>query len=358
MSRKHFSWLLLATFLAGAVVLMLPQQTAKEGTAQAGLFLPDLEDQVNDIGWLQLTAAGGSTVATLERKDGRWSVKEASGYPADWNAVRELLSSLAQSRVVESKTDNPEYYQRLGVEDVSSQSAGGIMVSFAPDTGLSPVIVGNSARSRTGQYVRMADAASSALIDTALNVPAERAAWLETSIVDISDAEVVEVKITHPGGESVKIFKASAEDENFQLENVPEGREAKSDWSVNALGNVLASLELNEVAAQEELNWEGSSQLYLLTADGLVIEASMLEREGPEDGSNNEYWIKLEAQVFTTGVGGVSDGESTGEDTLDRAEMINQRVRGWAYRIPQYKYNAMNRRMQDLLQAEDESSSL
>lgn len=358
MSRKHFSWLLLATFLVGAVVLILPQQTAKNGMPETRLFLPELEEQVNEIGWLQLTAAGGRTVATLERKGDLWKVQEASGYRADWDAVRELLSGLARARVVEPKTDNPEYYDRLGVEDISSDSAGGIMVSFAPGTGLSPVVVGNSARGRTGQYVRLADSASSALIDIIVDVPVERSAWLDTSIVDISDAEVVEVEITHPDGEVVKVVKASADDENFQLQNVPDGREAKSDWSVNALGNVLAGLELDEVAVQEELDWQGVSQLYLLTADGLVIEASLLERQSPEEGSESEFWIQLEAQLYTTGVAAGTEGDTTEADTRDRAEAINNRVRGWAYRIPQYKYNAMNRRMEDLLKADDESSAL
>lgn len=358
MSRKHFSWLLLATFLVGAVVLILPQQTAKDIAPESGRFIPGLEDQVNEISWLRLTAAGDRTVATLERKGDLWTVKEASGYRADWDAVRELLSGLAQAVLVEPKTANPEYYDRLGVEDVNLESAGGTMVSFAPETGLFPVIVGNSARGRTGHYVRLADSESSALIDTVMNVPVERSAWLETSIVDISDAEVVEVEITHPDGEVVKIVKASADDENFQLQNIPEGREAKSDWSANALGNVLAGLELDEVTAREELDWDGAGRLYLLTADGLVIEAAMLERAGPEEGSDSEFWIQLEAQLYTTGVGTGTEGDTTEADTRDRADAINDRVRGWAYRIPQYKYNAMNRRMEDLLKAEDEPSSL
>src|SRR5210317_1533468 len=134
MSRKHFSWLLLATFLVGAVVLILHQHTAKNGMPETGLFLPELEEKVNEIGWLQLTAAGGVTVATLERNGDLWQVAEASGYRADWDAVRDLLSGLARSRVVEPKTDNPAYYERLGVEDVNLESAGGVMVSFAPDT--------------------------------------------------------------------------------------------------------------------------------------------------------------------------------------------------------------------------------
>ena len=81
----------------------------------------------------------------------------------------------------------------------------------------------------------------------------------------------------------------------------------------------------------------------------------MLERTGPEEGSDSEFWIQLEAQLFTTGIGAALEDESAEKDTRERASAINERVRGWAYRIPQYKYNAMSRRMEDLLKVNPEA---
>ena len=37
-------------------------------------------------------------------------------------------------------------------------------------------------------------------------------------------------------------------------------------------------------------------------------------------------------------------------ETAARAADINERVSGWAYRIPKYKFDTMNKRMDDLLQ--------
>ena len=358
MSRKHFSWLLLATFLVGAIVLLLPQQTARDSITEPSLLLSGLESRVNDIEWLQLTAAGSRTVATLERKGELWTVAEAAGYRADWERLRGLLSGLSQARILEPKTANPKYYDRLGVEDINAESATGIMISFSQDSGLPQVIVGSEARGRTGQYVRLAESAESALIDTSLDVPDQRSDWLETAIVDISDAEVVEVRITHPGGESVRVVKASADDENFQLQEIPEGREIKSEWSVNALGNALADLELDEVGPQDAIDWNGAGSLYLLTADGLAVEVATLERPGPEDGSESEFWIRLEAQLYTTSLGNGSEEAPDDVETRSRAEAINERTRGWAYRIPQYKFNAMTVQMDELLKDASEPSAL
>jgi len=349
MNRKHFSWLLLVTFLVGAAVLLIPQQTAKDSVPGTGLLLPGMEESVNDIEWLQLTAAGNQVVATLQRQGDVWVMQEAAGYRADWNRLRNLLSSLAQAQVVEPKTSNPEFYGRLGVEDVDAESAAGVMISFSSGSGLPAVILGNEARGRTGQYVRLADSAESALIDTLLDVPADRSEWLETEIIDITDAEVVEVRITHSEGEVVHAVKASADDENFQLQDIPVGREIKSEWSVNALGNVLAGLEFDETAAQDSLDWEGASNLYLLTADGLLVEAAMLEIPAMDDNLESEFWIKLEAQLYTTALENESEKEADNADTRERAVAINERTRGWAYRIPQYKFNSMTVKMGDLL---------
>jgi hypothetical protein len=353
MSRKHFSWLLIATFIAGAIVLILPEQTGKDSAPQSSLLLPGLEARVNDIDWLRLTAAGDRVVATLQRKDQLWSIEEASGYRADWDSIRDMLSGLARARVVEPKTENPAYYDRLGVEDVSLEGAGGVMIQFTTATGLPSVIVGNAATERSGQYVRLSNSAESALIGTPLVVSAERLDWVETTIVDVSDAEVVEIGVAHPDGESIKAVKASADDVDFILLDIPQGREIKSNWTVNALANVLADLRLDSVMPQSEVDWEGSIIMSLLTADGLMIDASMLERAGREENSDHEFWIRIEAGLYTTALG--TDGNDAAAETRARAEQINKRVKGWAYRIPQYKFNAMTPRFEELLMSAEGS---
>ncbi|MFC1690214.1 DUF4340 domain-containing protein [Pseudomonadota bacterium] len=358
MSRKHFSWLLFATFLVGAVVMILPQHTGKDEVPESGLLLPGLEDKVNEVNWLRLTGAGNQTIVTLQRENDLWTVEETSGYRADWESLRNLLSGLAQARIVEPKTANPEYYERLGVEGVSSESAAGVRVEFAADTGLPAVIVGNKARGRSGQYVRLADSDASALIDTALDVPVERSSWLDQSIIDISEAEVVDVEITHADGELIEATRVSAEDEDFQLQNLPDGRTVKSNWTVNGLANVLADLSMDEVKPQDSLVWEDAARLSLLTADGLQVAVQLIQQAARQESSTPEFWIRLEAGLFTTALGTPAGSEEANEETRKRAEEINNRTRGWAYRIPQYKYKAMTPKMEDLLEVNDEPPSL
>jgi hypothetical protein len=388
MSRKHFSVLLALTVAVALLVLLVPGKTGKESEFDQTLLLPALQDRVNDLDRLDFTGAGGGKIATLRRTEGAWRVEEAAGYRADWERLRKLLADLARAEIVEPKTANPDYYDRLGVEDVGEPDAGGIQVGFPEESGLPAVIVGNRAQGRSGQYVRLAGAAESALIDRELDLPASASDWLEKDIADISDSEVVEVDIRHADGERVVARKASADDEDFELQNIPEGREIRSAWTVNSLANSLSALTLEAVAEESDIDWSDATRFGLVTADGLRVDVELAASAAPggegdeadEAGGNAgaEYWMRLQAGLYQTAVHSPADaaaepaedpnvdiGEDRGEaepaaeektanDPAARAREINQRVSGWAYRIPRYKYDAMNKRMEDLLQAAEE----
>ena len=354
MSRKHFSWLLFFTFVVAGLVLMIPGKTGRESGIEQTVFLPGAAAQVNDIEWLRLTSAGSATVATLKREGPVWVVEEASAYRADWGRLKTLLTDLSQAEVIEVKTANPEYYPRLGVEDVSLPDAGGVMIEFSADSGLPALIVGNSAQGRVGQYLRLRDSAQSVLIDRRIEIPAQRSDWLDQAIVDISDAEVVEVEINHPDGESVKAFKYSADDENFKLQDIPDGMEIKSEWTVNALAGTLAALSLDSVAPEADFDWSNAIRLRLLTADGLLLESELLA-VNTDETTDGEHWIRLQAGLYTTALESSVEAADDASGTGARAQTINERVRGWAYRIPGYTYDSMTRRKDDLLQSVDTS---
>jgi hypothetical protein len=367
MSRRHFSLLLVVTVIVAALVLLVPGKTGRESEVGQSPLMPGLQDRVNELDWLQVSAADGNTVVTLKRGAGFWQVQEAHGYRADWEQVRILLSDLSQAQVVERKTANPAYYQRLGVEDVSQPDAQGLLIDFG-HSDIPSLIVGKRAEGRDGHYVRLQDHAESVLIDRSLEAPRVALDWLDSDIIHVADTEVVEVEVVHPDDERVRALKASADDENFDLQGVPEGAEIKSAWSVNSLANGLASLNLEGVVPDTEIAWNGATRFGLLTADGLRVDAELVAAGNRAEGDaaeaaegeagETEYWIRLQASLYQTAVESAVAAEQDPSETRERAGVINGRVNGWAYRIPKYKYDAMTKRMKDLLNEADEPSSL
>lgn len=348
MSKKHFSTLLLVTIVVTVLVFLIPVKTAKDSAFQKYPLLPGLAALVNDMEYLKLTGAGGETIATLHRRGGEWLVAESSDYQADWTVLHRLLSDLVKAEVIEEKTSNPELYPRLGVEDVSGMDAGGILIEFAEETGQPPLIVGNKAQGREGSYVRLVDSVQSALIDRTLNVPAAMSQWLELEIIDVPADELVEFSIGHPDGEQILLKKASADEADFQLQNIPASREVKSSWAVNSIAAGMASLKLDAVAPQNDLDWTAAVETRLLTATGLRVSAQLVS-------VGDEHWIKLNATAHQPAASGepVEAGtEPEGFAELSkRVSRINERVAGWAYKIPQYKHETLTKRMDDVLQS-------
>jgi hypothetical protein len=376
MSRKHFSWLLIITLVVAAAVLLVPGKTGREAGVEKTALLPELQQRVNDLDLVRFIGAGDAVIATLRRAGDHWQVEELHGYRADWDRLRSLLADLAQAEVVEAKTAKPEYYDRLGVEDVSAASASGVRVEFSEASGVPAVIIGKRAQGRDGRYARVQGATASALLDRDLDLPTAREDWLEKNIVDIADVEVVEFDIRHADGERIVARKASADDENFVLQDIPAGRTVRSAWAVDAPAGSLSALNLEAVAPASEIDWSEAVRFGLVTADGLRLDVELVQRAPAEGGvaaegqeAAAEHWIRLQAGLYQTAVdSAVEVADAGGEpaedapaetvgvpaDATERAAEINGRVTGWAYRIPEYKYESMTRRMEDLLQVPDQ----
>ncbi|HLF29980.1 MAG TPA: DUF4340 domain-containing protein [Xanthomonadales bacterium] len=347
MSKKHVSWLLVATLAVATVLLLMPGKTGKESVFEVTPLVPGLDQRVNDIARVRIVRAGQQPVASMTRADRGWVVDEAHSYPADWARLKELLAAVAQAKVVEQKTSNPDYFDRLGVTDIAAGDSSAVLVEIGEGEEMLKLLVGNAAQGRERQYVRFADGNQVLLIDRLISVSGEAADWLERDIIDLAEAEVVELSLAHADGEKVSISKVSAEDTDFTLADIPKGRKVASSFGVNALGGSLAGLRLEAVKPDTELDWSQSTRLRALTADGLEIQAEFISAE--ESG-----WLRLKAFAYAADEGESAQqyGETeapTAAEREKRVKNINLRVSGWAYSIPEYQWKLMTKRKEDLL---------
>jgi hypothetical protein len=331
MSKRHFSILLLISLAVALAVFLIPSRTSRDASAEPSVYMPELAAMVNDIERIRITTNGGSEVVTLERGEGGWSVREFTAYGADWSVLKPLLADLSQAEVQEVKTSNPEYYDRLGVEDPLSEGSESTLIEFPDDESIPAVIVGNQAQGREGRYLRRQSESRSVLVDRTITIPLDSKGWLEREIVDIPDAEVVTVRISHGDGETIEISRVDTTVNDFALDAIPEGRKTKSAYAVNQLASSLSSLALDGVAPVDDVSWEGAIGLTVITESGLQVDARLVEDE-------EHRWLRLEA---------------SGDEAADA---INQRVTAWAYQIPLYKFDAINKRMEDLLAEVEEDS--
>jgi hypothetical protein len=345
MSKRHFSALLIITVLVViAMTLLTPGKTGRDDPPAAGLLLPEMGQRINEVDQVRVIGAGDEVAVTLQRDAAHWRIAELDGYPADWEDLRELLRDAAEAEIVEYKTDNPDYYDRLGVEDVAAPEATGIMLELWIAGEPIALIVGNDASGRDGQYARPAGAERSVLIDRVLDIPNEPIDWAEREFMDVGSYLISEVEIIHPDGDWVLARKAAATDTDFVLQNLPEGRETLSSWAVNSLANVLSGLRLESVRPDDGAARDDAVRIRLMTFAGV-------EYTGETWADDDHRWLRLQAAVpggpFLPE--GDEEARARAEENAATAAAANERLAGWLFAISESKYVAMTKRFDDLL---------
>ena len=333
-------------WLAGALVILallavVGQREQQPRTQGGEMFLPGLLESLDDIERVELFRRGEEPVATLERDASGWIVLERDGYPADLRKIRHALLTLAETRILEAKTADAALHDRLGVEAITADTAGGIGVRLIGSAAPIEFIVGDAA-GEYRRYVRRQNEDQSYLINRDPELGTTVTDWLDAAIVDIDGARVQQVTVSRPDGETLVVSKDVRGQSNFTVENIPEDRELLYAAIANVMGNVLEGLALDDVARLTNIT-EAVILTEFRTFDGLVITAQSSERD-------EEAWVSFTATIDQT-----LPPESVETRAAAEAEAaeINGRVEGWRYKIPAYKFEQLTREMTDLLQAVD-----
>ena len=406
MSSRNVRILAVVVLVLFGILFALNSTDRSDTQPGAQMLFPEIKSRLNDLNAVTITDADGTI--TLEREaegdsaGGRWISSGHDGYPADTAKLRQLLLAIADARKVEQKTADPELYDRLGVADPREGGGNGVLVSARGDDAAVSVILGDTAQ-REFRYARLPDEEQSWLIDQNPDLPDDSTGWLLPEIVDIGAARIQSVIIRHADGEEVRIGKENVDAVNFELENIPEGRELRYPSVANGIAGVLGDLTLQDVR-KGNLPGEDASTVEFRTFDGLEVLVRIGSRTGEanaeddDDGVNadanadeEEHWITLEASAGDAVAGapeadeggepaeaaepadgeaaqsGEADGDDAapgdqeaGEDKQDPAEEaaeINERVSGWSYRIAGYKADQLTRRLGDLVSEEEDAAS-
>ncbi|MEE8307432.1 MAG: DUF4340 domain-containing protein, partial [Gammaproteobacteria bacterium] len=345
--------LTLGAALAILIAVLLGAELANDKAQVPGEPLFNtMRDDINAITRITITAGGDEVVATLSRQGDEWRVAERHGYPADAGKLRQVLLGLADARLVEAKTANPAYYPRLGVEDITAEDAGGVLVEVATESSQYNVIVGDPTQGDY-RYVRRAGEAGSWLIDQNPEAPSETADWLNDAIIDVETTLVHSVDIEHPDGEAIRLEKANVGQTDFTVTKIPVGRELSYASVGNVVGGVLDNLTLDDVGPAAAPGAETVTTTYR-TFDGQVIRISC-------EASDSKYWIQVAAShdaelaarlsAPLDEAGGEAPAANSQENVSAAVAALNQRTQQWRYQIPQYKYEQLTRRWEDLLKA-------
>ncbi|HEX3884273.1 MAG TPA: DUF4340 domain-containing protein [Stellaceae bacterium] len=333
MQRRGFLLLLGATAVSvgGAAVALQGGGTAT--TAPPGeRALPDLASNLGQIGRMRITR--GAMKANFALDDGHWVVVEKGGYPADEGRLRRMLSALADLTLIEPKTQQPELYSRLDVDDPANGKATELWVQNKAGAIVGQLIVGRSRPDRLGLgndgvYVRRVGEDRAWLARGAVDVSGDIAQWLDRRILDILAGQVAAMVFTGADGQVLRIGRKTAA-ELFAVADVPEGTKLKGTAEIAAPAGALEELDLADVepAALRKLPDTGVATAEYTMFGGLGVAIRLF-------AADQKDWAVFE-------VSGI-------DDAAVEAKALRNRIARWVYAIPPDRAKLLRTRLDDLV---------
>jgi hypothetical protein len=296
----------------------------------------------------------GDKAITITRKGGRFVVVNEADYPADPKQINDLISKCLDIKTTQLYTSNPKNQADL---EVTEEKARGVVKLFTSDGALlTGVIVGKSAESGQGSYVRMAASDDVYLTDSApwfRNTPIE---YVNAELTALKREDVNSVTVTAPDG--TYTLRSENGGDGVVMADLPADKTLKASDAKSVL-TALTSLRFDDVnapAAVDGLNFD--HQYTCLLNDSTEYVFKLAKKDG-------KTYLQCEANYTDTTPVTIKRGGNESEEELkkkeakllaqEHAQKFTVQHKNWVYRIPDWKANYLTKTRADLLEDKPEA---
>jgi len=324
MGRKS---LLLLALIAAVLALLYVwlQRPPPSSTQSREPLLPALQGQIAKVSAIEIQRPGQPSVR-LARKDESWTVPAKANYPAAGQPVAMLLRALVEAKRVEAKTNNPQLHGRLGLAEQGSveQQATRLTIELQDGQPLA-LRIGKAAQQGSGQLVRLAGEDQVWLIDRSIELPPTELEWLDRRVAAIPFSSIKELELRHANGEHLTLYRDAEGEPNLKVKQLPQGKNLVFEAVANGVALVFNSLEFADAAPLAQVQFKGKPQLQFSLKNFAGAEV-----EGTVYGQGDQHWLIL------------SKATNFSSNLLPAKS-------DWAYRLEPSQYQAMAKKLKDLL---------
>jgi hypothetical protein len=313
---------------AAAVGAVLRQDLPQTVVETGGPVFPGLVGRLGEVNSVVVRDAQHTlTVRRLE--GGGWGIAERGDFPVEPEKVRQLVSGLVQLEKAEAKTNRPDLYPRLGVEDLSAPDAKSKEVTLQTASG-DPVariivgIAGTGVGAEGATYVRIPGEAQTWLARGTLSPSPEAREWVEQRLMQLPTAEIREVRIVQQDGATLTVVREEGDAGGFRLVELPKGATLNRPDAIDALVGTLNDVPLEDLAPVESVEFpaKGTLRVAVTRTDGSKVRFEIVEREG-------EHWLRFVDGAVPPAV-------------PDAAKVM-------AFKIPTWKVTPFDRKLSDFV---------
>ncbi|MBX3492760.1 MAG: DUF4340 domain-containing protein [Parvibaculum sp.] len=334
---RNLAMLAAATVVAvvAAVVAVATDRSSVQARFMPHPLFEGLDTRLDQVDRIVYTASQGLhgevRIAMSRGADGVWGVDERGGYPAEAELVKRTLLGMGEVEAYEPRTASPDWHRNLGLmapEDIGSAVR---IEFFRGDERMAGLLVGKmperavDVRGEGLIYVRRDGEDQSWLARGRLPLHKTVAEWLNPTFVDIPREELARVTLWGGTDNPVIIERASRDESDFAIVNMPAGRATRGAPIVNGVATTLIGKSFDDVAPADMLDLpEDAPTVFFDTFDGMRLTMSM-------GGQGGALWAKFSAEVDPALAADGADGEAA----TAQADALNARLGAWVYKLPQ-----------------------
>ena len=337
MTKKLNSLTVLFIVTVLMVVLMLiTVQTEEDSGDDYAVLYPELFEQLNDVDTIEFTSLEDSFTMYREGED--WYIKERWNFPADFNLVKRALIDISEAKILERKTDQPEFYMQLGVEGAEQGGSSTEITLKAGDKTVAGIILGlerqipNNIGARQF-YVRRMGEERSWLAEGYLNINPVMLNWIKSEVVNVARERIAQLNIIQPNGETLTLINLGEKDK-FGLPEFLHKTTFKYEQLGYDMAGTLFQLKMEDVQPLNEFS-RGDSEVVtaeFITFDGLKV----ITKTSFIDGF---YYTQLNAEFDERLIQKApADIQEAGvllaaDDVKQEVAKLNKQFDGWVYRF-------------------------
>lgn len=300
--NKQIGILVFAIVLALVAGVLVMNKNDAGALPEKGILFDDLKANVAKLDHIHIEKAQGLDFDT-QLVEGQWLIAQMNNYPVDQEKLAKLLKGLVAAQKIQAKTSKPEYFDRLGLQDLSNQDSLATKVTLNAGQKSWSLLIGSSPDRGAGQYVRFPDQNQTWLIDQTLSLPLSDTEWLKQPILP---AELQAIQhVQRLGEKGWEISKTDSEQTNFSLLNLPEGRLLKYPGVLNSVVTTIAKLNFEQTQPNDETLWqtfEPTLQLNITTFDGQMYTLKLAKKDDTHylrfsADQVGKYWLNRIYQI-------------------------------------------------------------
>lgn len=324
---NNMKYLIVVLLVVIAITIFVSGDFNNDSADEQLWLIPELHtEKVNELSKIMIEKAGEKV--QLIKQDQNWLVLEKNNFYADLDKLSAMLINIRSAVMIEKKTTNPENFAQLNLTDDDTTVS-----LFSNEQLLAAFVVGKRASKGNAVFVRKVGEDQAWLASDLKNIDHGVNSWLMSMILNVSAEQIMQVKITKPEQSPMIVLKREPAAQGFVLLDIPEGKQLNPNTSLDVLANGLVSL--------------------------IVDEAELLDTEQMDLVLNNEYDLfsglkylltvfKNDEQYYLT-VKAETVSENASVDTLKEKDDLNKKYSNWMFKIPEYKFNALNKTLDDYI---------